>query len=119
MTTSLPRSPRSLVITTVVLAVAGVVILALPHHTTMHQAASTPPPKAAAIASPPTLGGPAPEAARQDTDAAGALARPTGASELPPHGEGPVGDAAIQNTLEAAWPADLPPDDERQLLVDR
>ncbi|MFF8847973.1 hypothetical protein ACF08N_35590 [Streptomyces sp. NPDC015127] len=37
--------------------------------------------------------------------------------ELPPHGEGTAGDPAIQKALEAAWPADLPAADERQLLT--
>ncbi|MFI6340714.1 hypothetical protein [Streptomyces sp. NPDC050535] len=36
-------------------------------------------------------------------------------SALPPHGEGVAGDRAIQQLLEAAWPADLPADDERDL----
>ncbi|MEW2078108.1 hypothetical protein AB0941_31685 [Streptomyces sp. NPDC013433] len=39
------------------------------------------------------------------------------ASMLPPRGEGVVGDRAIQQTLERAWPADLPAGDERQLLA--
>ncbi|MFD5755041.1 hypothetical protein ACFWIZ_07260 [Streptomyces sp. NPDC127044] len=38
-------------------------------------------------------------------------------SALPPHGEGVAGDRAIQEALEAAWPADLPPGDARQLLA--
>ncbi|MEU6610269.1 hypothetical protein ABZ922_35375 [Streptomyces shenzhenensis] len=37
-------------------------------------------------------------------------------SALPPHGEGVAGDGAIQRALEAAWPADLPTADERELL---
>ncbi|WP_328876337.1 hypothetical protein OHT76_43370 [Streptomyces sp. NBC_00287] len=36
---------------------------------------------------------------------------------LAPHGEGVAGDRAIQRSLEAAWPADLPTDDERELLI--
>ncbi|MFI8221361.1 hypothetical protein [Streptomyces sp. NPDC085932] len=36
-------------------------------------------------------------------------------SALPPHGDGAAGDRAIQQALEAAWPADLPPKDETQL----
>ncbi|MFF6953862.1 hypothetical protein ACFZAD_35165 [Streptomyces iakyrus] len=36
-------------------------------------------------------------------------------SALPPQGEGRPGDRAIQLALQAAWPADLSPDDERQL----
>ncbi|MEV5850408.1 hypothetical protein AB0M32_51500 [Streptomyces sp. NPDC051985] len=38
-------------------------------------------------------------------------------SALPPHGEGAVGDGAIQKALEAAWPPDLPARDERELLA--
>ncbi|MFF3350913.1 hypothetical protein [Streptomyces sp. NPDC002779] len=38
-------------------------------------------------------------------------------SELTPRGEGVAGDPAIQRRLEAAWPADLPPSDERELLA--
>ncbi|MFF4542278.1 hypothetical protein [Streptomyces aureus] len=50
-------------------------------------------------------------------------ATPTGSappvveSALPPHGEGVAGDRAIQRSLEAAWPADLPASDERELLT--
>ncbi|MFE4576585.1 hypothetical protein [Streptomyces chartreusis] len=48
-------------------------------------------------------------------------ATPTGSpfaipSALPPHGDGAAGDRAVQASLEAAWPADLPPADERTLL---
>ncbi|MGW7410223.1 hypothetical protein ACWGI9_42235 [Streptomyces sp. NPDC054833] len=39
------------------------------------------------------------------------------ASALPPRGEGISGDRAIQQALEAAWPADLPARDEPQLLA--
>ncbi|MEU9272221.1 hypothetical protein AB0E04_43480 [Streptomyces sp. NPDC048251] len=38
-------------------------------------------------------------------------------SALPPHGEGVAGDRAVQQNLEDAWPADLPADDERELLT--
>lgn len=38
-------------------------------------------------------------------------------SALPPHGEGVAGDRAIQRSLKAAWPADLPAADERKLLT--
>lgn len=37
-------------------------------------------------------------------------------SVLPPHGDGAAGDQAVQRSLEAAWPADLPTGDERELL---
>ncbi|MFI6662285.1 hypothetical protein ACIBL8_43015 [Streptomyces sp. NPDC050523] len=38
-------------------------------------------------------------------------------SALPPHGEGVAGDQVIQRSLQAAWPADLPAADQRELLV--
>ncbi|WP_369276017.1 hypothetical protein AB5J55_44335 [Streptomyces sp. R11] len=38
-------------------------------------------------------------------------------SALPPHGEGTVGDRAVQQSLEAAWPADLPAAEEKELLA--
>ncbi|MFE5841965.1 hypothetical protein ACFQ7N_10000 [Streptomyces niveus] len=34
---------------------------------------------------------------------------------VPPSGQGPAGDPAIQRLLDAQWPADLPAVDERQL----
>ncbi|MEU3855421.1 hypothetical protein [Streptomyces sp. NPDC029554] len=37
------------------------------------------------------------------------------AAALPPHGEGAAGDQSVQRSLEEAWPADLPTDDEREL----
>ncbi|MFE4413243.1 hypothetical protein [Streptomyces sp. NPDC056821] len=118
MTTSLPRPPRLLLITTVVLAAGGVILLALPNAAPGHQTALAPPPEAAATFSLlPSSGRPAPEAAHHNTEAAGASAQSARASELAPHGEGPAGDAAIQKALEAAWPADLPASDERQLLA--
>ncbi|MEU6546431.1 hypothetical protein [Streptomyces sp. NPDC046859] len=36
---------------------------------------------------------------------------------MPAHGEGVAGDRVVQQNLEAAWPADLPADDERELLA--
>ncbi|MGW7824642.1 hypothetical protein ACWGLF_42775 [Streptomyces puniciscabiei] len=112
-----PRPPAFLLITTVFLAVAGAVLLRLPHNSPTPQAASTPSPKTAVTASLPGPGRPAPDATPQNTETAGASVQGSGASQLPPHGEGPAGDAAIQKALEAAWPADLPPDDQRRLLA--
>ncbi|MFD7283639.1 hypothetical protein ACFV80_43280 [Streptomyces sp. NPDC059862] len=109
MTTSLPRSPRLLLITTVILAAAGVVLLVLPHGMPTRTPAS-PPPEGVASASLSPAAPPTPEAAHEDTT-------PAGVSELPPHGEGAAGDPTIQKALEAAWPADLPAGDERQLLT--
>ncbi|MFJ3310724.1 hypothetical protein ACIPSA_48850 [Streptomyces sp. NPDC086549] len=118
MTTSPARSARFLLITTVMLAVAGMSLLLLPHGRPAHTAAA-PPPQAATSSSlpapaPRTPAAP-PEATR--TKAVEVPAQPAAASLLPPHGEGPAGDTAIQQALEAAWPADLPPGDERQLLA--
>ncbi|MFD4972795.1 hypothetical protein [Streptomyces sp. NPDC058424] len=105
-----------MLITTVVLAAWGILLLTLPQQTPTHRAASTAPPEAAATASLPAPGRPTPEAAHHNSEAAGSR-QPARASELPPHGEGPAGDAAIQKALEAAWPADLPAGDERWLLA--
>ncbi|MFG2681203.1 hypothetical protein [Streptomyces sp. NPDC048392] len=113
--TATPTTPRLLLITTVVLAVAGGVLLAVPHG----QDAKVPekPPGAAAPADPSTRGSTAP---RESTDGARSTAPASSApaSALPPHGEGTAGDPAIQQVLERSWPADLPADDERQLLTD-
>ncbi|GGM20639.1 hypothetical protein GCM10010129_76220 [Streptomyces fumigatiscleroticus] len=100
------------------LTVVGVVTLTRPHRAAPHQAASTPRPKAVITTALPASGRPTPDATRQHTQAAGSPA-PSAAREspLPPHGEGPAGDAAIQQVLDTAWPADLAPGDERQLLA--
>ncbi|MFD7284204.1 hypothetical protein ACFV80_46380, partial [Streptomyces sp. NPDC059862] len=116
MTTSLPRSPRLLLITTVILAAAGVVLLVLPHGMPTRTPAS-PPSRGAASASLSPAAPPTPQATPENTTPASASARPAGVSELPPHGEGAAGDPAVQKALEAAWPADLPAGDERQLLT--
>ncbi|MGW6216477.1 hypothetical protein [Streptomyces sp. NPDC055109] len=42
---------------------------------------------------------------------------PAATTALPPHGEGPAGDRAVQHALETAWPADLSPVDEQRLRV--
>jgi hypothetical protein len=36
---------------------------------------------------------------------------------LPPRGDGPDGDRAIQQALDAAWPADLDPRDQQHVLA--
>ncbi|MET7715491.1 hypothetical protein [Streptomyces sp. NPDC005407] len=116
MTTS---SPRLLLIATLVLAVAGVVLLALPHRPSA-SASPTLPPGAASAArasdSPASGHRAASRAPASDTTAA-TPTRSAIASALPPHGEGVAGDAVIQKSLEAAWPADLAADDERKLLA--
>ncbi|MFI6494314.1 hypothetical protein [Streptomyces sp. NPDC050564] len=115
MTTSSPRSPRLLLTATVVLAVAGLVLLALPHEPSAPPS-STPPP-AAAPASRRSAASPTEGPVESGAPAAATPTEPAGASALPPHGEGIAGDRAIQQALEAAWPADLAAQDERQLLA--
>jgi hypothetical protein len=119
MTTSSPRSPRLLLIATLVLAVAGGVLLALPHRPSASDS-PTPPPGAASAArtsdSPASGHRAASRAPASDTTAATPTTSAI-ASALPPHGEGVAGDRAIQQALEAAWPADLAADEERQLCT--
>ncbi|MGP4009971.1 hypothetical protein [Streptomyces sp. 4N124] len=117
MTTSPPRSPRLLLATTLVLAVAGVFLLAPPHKPS--SSASSSPPAAASAARPssPSL---SEHSSLDAVDASTAAATATASaivSALPPHGEGAAGDRAIQQALEAAWPADLATEDERHLLA--
>lgn len=113
--TTIPRPPRLLVLSTVILAVAGVALLAVPHRQEPSAPATSPslhvsldPPSAAAVPSalPPTA------AATPSRSSS-----PVVQSALPPHGEGTAGDGAIQQSLQAAWPADLPAADERELLA--
>ncbi|WP_328499631.1 hypothetical protein OG828_49130 [Streptomyces sp. NBC_00457] len=110
--TSTPRSPRLLLIITVALAAGGVVLLALPHGRTVPVSAT--PPSVTASADSPSRASSAPVPNRTRS-APTTPAAPE--SALPPHGEGPAGDRAIQQVLERAWPADLPAVDERQLLT--
>ncbi|WP_128380299.1 hypothetical protein [Streptomyces cavernae] len=113
--TATPRSPRLLLITTVILVVAGGVLLAVPHG--QGAKVSEKPPSATAPTAPPPLASAAPREPADGTRST-ATAPSTRASALPPHGEGTAGDPAIQQVLEKSWPADLPADDERQLLTD-
>ncbi|WP_312023404.1 hypothetical protein [Streptomyces sp. RP5T] len=101
-------------ITTVVLAVVGGVLLAVPHG--QDTKVTKKPSKATASAAAPARPSAAPG---EPTDGphATATAPSARASALPPHGEGAAGDPAIQQVLESSWPADLPLDDERQLLT--
>ncbi|MEH0424702.1 hypothetical protein [Streptomyces sp. B21-083] len=118
MTTPSSRSPRPLLIATLVLAVAGTVLLILPARN--NTASATPSPAAASAVRPSSpstgedsaAGGPGPSKTTVAAPSASATAR-----ALPPHGEGVAGDRAIQQALEAAWPADLPTGTERQLLT--
>ncbi|MFF1602481.1 hypothetical protein ACFVYV_34150 [Streptomyces mirabilis] len=112
MTTSPGRSPRLLLIVTVVLVVAGVILLTVPQ--TPSAPAASAPPRATAPTARPTATAPGSRAAQ--ATASTALTQ-SAASALPPHGEGVAGDAAIQKSLEDAWPADLAADDEHKLLA--
>ncbi|MBL1109405.1 hypothetical protein JK361_33315 [Streptomyces sp. 5-8] len=116
--TTLPRSPRLLVMSTVAFALAGVALLGMPH-------AQEPPVPTESSAAHATTD-PSPQASTPTTDeptastpASRSAASTPAASQsaLPPHGEGTAGDAAIQKALEAAWPPDLPSRDARALLA--
>ncbi|MEU3795962.1 hypothetical protein AB0F07_40360 [Streptomyces fructofermentans] len=111
MTTAPARSPRLLVILTLLLVVTGGTLLAMP------RPASTPSPGTAAPTRHPSA------TARDQRTAQGprltrlAPTERADPSALPPRGEGPAGDKAIQKSLEAAWPPDLAATDERRLLA--
>ncbi|MEU8735013.1 hypothetical protein AB0C68_37295 [Streptomyces tendae] len=126
MTTASPRSPLLLLTATVILTVVGVVLLIRPDQSGTGQAAgptahlpsgrSVP---SSSSASPATRSTPettttadAPAPAPSPSASASASV-----SALPPHGGGLAGDRAIQQALDAAWPADLDGTDERQLLT--
>jgi hypothetical protein len=119
MTTSPARSPRLLLTATLALVVAGVVLLTMPQAPTTPATSVTPrgtdsasvPSATAPSSPPPRTGVPA-----RGTDST-TPAQPVSASALPPHGEGLAGDAAIQKSLEDAWPADLAAADEHTLLA--
>ncbi|MFG3517534.1 hypothetical protein [Streptomyces bobili] len=122
MTTAPRRSSRLLLLSTVVLAVVGIALLGVPHGqespatatvTATASHATTDPSSAAATA---PAGKPT---ASTDPSPTSAASTPPSLLEsaLPPHGEGVAGDRAVQRNLEAAWPADLPAEDERELLT--
>ncbi|WP_405654140.1 hypothetical protein [Streptomyces sp. NBC_00019] len=116
--TTPPRSPRLLVLSTVVLAVCGVALLAVPHG--QEQAAPGSSPVSVTGVPSPAAAAPsviAPTVAAAPSKPRAASPSPVVPSALPPHGEGVAGDRAVQQSLEAAWPADLPADDERELLA--
>ncbi|KAB1141146.1 hypothetical protein F7R91_33610 [Streptomyces luteolifulvus] len=108
------RSPRLLLIATVVLAVTGLVLLEMPTGSPQSSA-----PAVTAEASRPAATSPSRQRGPSETVTT-AAATPTQsalASQLPPHGEGVAGDRIIQQSLEAAWPADLPARDDAQLVA--
>ncbi|WP_060903246.1 hypothetical protein [Streptomyces europaeiscabiei] len=115
--TTAPRSPRLLLLSTVVLAFAGLVLLGVPRDQESPAEASS-----TATAYLPSAAGSAPADDKPTIRTAPTTPSPASApsvleSALPPHGEGVVGDRAVQRSLEAAWPADLPADEERELLT--
>jgi hypothetical protein len=114
--TTTPRSPRLLLLSTVVLAVLGVALLGMPHG----QEPSAPEPSSTATADPSSAASAPPDdKVTVETAPSTAPAESTPSvleSALPPHGEGVAGDRAVQRPLEEAWPADLPVGDERELL---
>ncbi|MGW4657300.1 hypothetical protein ACWEP2_23470 [Streptomyces sp. NPDC004279] len=114
------RSPRLLVLSTVLLALAGTALLSMSHDQQPPTPVPAPPAAAtkepSSIAAmpparrPPAAGAPAPTARQASTPSAIE-------SALPSHGDGLAGDRAVQRNLETAWPADLPAADERELLL--
>ncbi|MGW0969875.1 hypothetical protein [Streptomyces sp. NPDC002516] len=121
MVTAPARSPRLLLIATVVLVVAGLILLRVPGTPSAPTAPAAPrtttPPSPAA-----TWGGLAsqtgsPGHATVPSTSATASKRSPGASALPPRGEGTAGDGAIQTSLEEAWPVDLAAGDEHRLVA--
>ncbi|WP_331751850.1 hypothetical protein OG713_45790 (plasmid) [Streptomyces sp. NBC_00723] len=119
MTTSPARSPRLLLSATVALVVAGGILLTVPQTpsapTISAPRLATAPPAHPAATAPSSRAAQA--GAPAQATASAASTQSASASALPPHGEGVAGDAAIQQSLEDAWPADLAADDEHTLLA--
>jgi hypothetical protein len=117
--TTAPRSPRLLLLATVLLAVAGVALLGMPRGQEPSALATAPTMDAttdrpSAPAGPPA-GTPTAQAA---ATAASTTSAPSAVESAGPlHGEGVAGDQVVQRNLAAAWPADLPAADERVLLA--
>ena len=117
--TTAPRSPRLLLLTTILLAVVGVALLGLPRGQEPSAPATAPTRRATTDRS----SAPAEPPARKPTAQAAATAASTTSapsaveSAWPLHGEGAAGDQVVQRNLAAAWPADLPAADERVLLA--
>ncbi|MET8787663.1 hypothetical protein [Streptomyces sp. NPDC004589] len=118
MTTPPPRSPRLLLITTVLLALVGILLLTLPHDP---NSPADGPPTSAAQGRPPARTTPARHLPPAGTPAGTGPAKPSASwssgAVLPPHGDGAAGDRAIQGALEAAWSANLPAGDAGRLLA--
>lgn len=123
MTSSSPRSSRLLLLASLLLAVAGVVVLSMPSGGGPNppEAAPRRTPARAVTPSVPLGASSSADASQRASGASSPAAtqprEPASTTALPPHGEGPAGDQAIQQALETAWPADLSPDDEQRLRV--
>jgi hypothetical protein len=121
--TTTPRSPRLLLLSTVILAVAGVALLGVQHGQEPSAAAPAPSTSTASNATTDPSSAAAVPPADKPTTGTAPTTTPTAStpsaveSALPPHGEGIAGDRAVQRNLEASWPADLPTADERELLT--
>ncbi|GGX56196.1 hypothetical protein [Streptomyces chartreusis] len=111
--TTQPRSPRLLLLSTVLFAIAGIALLSISHGQEQPAPASI----TQATTGQPAPAATAPPSGTAPTSAPAAPPRPTVESALPPHGDGPASDQAVQQALEAAWPADLPAADERVLVT--
>ncbi|MFG2950511.1 hypothetical protein [Streptomyces adustus] len=117
-----------LLLTTAVLTAAGGVLLAPGWNTPAQQtppavasstlATSFPAPQKSAVTTSTAAprGSTAPASATASATAT-ATATASAASPLPGPGENAAGDPAVQSTLDAAWPADLPEQDELWLLA--
>ncbi|MFI7008862.1 hypothetical protein [Streptomyces sp. NPDC050145] len=115
-----PKFPWLLLFLTLVFAVIGWPLVASVLNGDGAQAPRPAPAKATGSArSAPEVSSPA--GAVPGSAATAAAASPSAsqrpAGELPPRGEGPAGDRAVQQLLESAWPADLPPNVAKQLLI--
>ncbi|WP_433456253.1 hypothetical protein ACQPXS_46255 [Streptomyces sp. CA-142005] len=119
--TTTPRSPRLLLLSTILLAVAGIALLGVPQG--QQPAAPTASPasrtSAGSSSSPSAAAAPAQLPLGRGASAVPAASAPSALQPaLAPHGEGAAGDEVIQRSLQAAWPADLPATDERTLCTD-
>lgn len=116
MTAPSPRSPRLLLTATVILTVVGMLLLIRPNQSGTGLSAG-PTARLPSGRSVPSSSSASP-ATRSTADASAPAPSPSVSTPvLPPHGEGLAGDRAIQQVLDAAWPADLDGTDERQLLT--
>ncbi|MGW2563394.1 hypothetical protein ACWCXB_30065 [Streptomyces sp. NPDC001514] len=111
MTPTPLRTPRRLLVITMLLALTGLVLLAWPSQ----QPVSSP--RTPDAAGPTTRYPSASPTPGSISSRAVSPRDAPAASALPPHGEGRAGDPGIQQALENAWPVGLPADDERHLLA--